>query len=209
MSESASYPISLLLNRLIHDSGLRRAGLVRSLGYRNIPRGLRRLGLWLSNGEGSHRIIGQMAAAYPNVATELALALRATPAIKKIERDNEWLERCKAEKDAFTPFLHCDGERSVPHPITTFGLTGGHARWTTIEIPQNVLDLPLPDQLSALPPLMADFAVRFGSQVPFFGKLRGFRFVRLTDYFVFDRNGVFVGQVPEPFRPGKVEVWLT
>jgi hypothetical protein len=55
---------------------------------------------------------------------------------------------------------------------------------------------------------MHEYATRFDLQVPFYSSLRGFWYVRLLDYFVFDQAGVLIGQVLEPFRPGRVEVRL-
>lgn len=202
------YPITLLIERLVADHGPTPSDFVARLGYRNLELGNRRLGSWITTGGGSRRIIQQIATAHPNVATELTLAIRATEAIKKVKQDNEWVERCKAREATFSPFIHCVGDRTIPHPITIFGVTGGHARWTTIEIPQRVLDLSLDEQLSALPPLMHEYVTRFGGHVPFCSKLRGFKLVRLVDYFVFDAKGILIGQVLEPFRPGRVEVHL-
>jgi hypothetical protein len=52
-----------------------------------------------------------------------------------------------------SPFLNADGEHTVPSQICIFGMTGGHKRWTMIQLSENV-DLPLEQQLRLLPEYM-------------------------------------------------------
>ena len=76
------------------------------------------------------------------------------------------------------------------------------------KIPQRILDLPLDDQLVALPELMEAYRQKFDEAVPFFGKLTGFRFVRLLDQYRFDVEGNLIEHVEKPFRPGPCWVEL-
>jgi hypothetical protein len=205
MSHGASqYPVSLLIARLIAESGGSLVGFIQALGYRNIERGVRRLEPWITTGEGFPRIVKQIAAVHPAIAVELKLALAATTAMKRAEAEAAWLERCKAERATFLPYLHVDGEKTVPQGICLFGITGG--RWNLIEIPPHILYLPLDVQLLALPDLMRAYLNEFHGHCPFFGRVRGFKYVRLIDYFQFNQEGVLIGQVHEPFRRGHVEV---
>ena len=71
--------------------------------------------------------------------------------VKAAEVQAAFLERCKAERESFTPYIHVDGEKTVPNGITIFGISGGHQRWTTMEIPKTILALPLGEQLVKLP----------------------------------------------------------
>jgi hypothetical protein len=199
MPECAShYPISQFIARIMNDRCQDRMDFVRSLGYRNLERGLRRLGPWLDEGEGYGRIIGQIAAAYPKEAEELRKAIGATREVKRAEFEAAFLEDCKAEQDTFQPFIHVDGETTRPSSITMFGVTGG--RWNLIRIPPAILDLPLAGQLSAVPDLMREYLQEYKGQCPFFGKVTGFRFVRCLDYFRFDPDGRFLERVDKPFR---------
>jgi hypothetical protein len=88
-------------------------------------------------------------------------------------------------------------------------LTGGHRRWTTIEIPQNVLHLAGEQQLAALAKLMNGYRERYEGAVPFFGDLVGFKFVRLLDHLEFDKTGKFIGRVNRPFRTGSCSVRIS
>jgi hypothetical protein len=120
------------------------------------------------------------------------------------EADAAWLERCKAEQKDFTAYVHVDGEITVPSAIVMFGMSGG--RLNLIEIPPAILDLPLEKQLAALPELMLAYIRRYNGVCPFFGKLTGFKFVRLLDHFRFDKDGLFIEQVNKPFRRGRVDI---
>ncbi len=204
MPQGAAYPISLLLERLIWDHGPTLAEFVARLGYRNIERGLRRLEPWLTQGEGYPRIIQQVKSAFPSVAVELRLSVEATVEIRRVEARRSWHESCEAEAATFNPFIYCQGERTVPSGLCVFGFTGGHQRWTTIEIPNPILDLPLGEQLSALPALMRSYIWEYEGHVPFFGMLRYFKFVRAIDHYVYDRSATLIGMVPEPFPPGEL-----
>lgn len=209
MSQGASnYPITQFITSLMSEYGLSRVGFIRALGYHNPDRGLRRLNLWLETGEGYDRILDQIAAVYPGHSEQLQKAVAETSKAKRAEVEAAFLERCKAEESTFIPFIHVDGESRIPNGITVFGISGGHARWTTIRIPEGVLRLPLEGQLVRLPRLMAAYQRKYNASCPFFGKLTGFKFVRLLDYFQFDSEGNFVGHVEKPFRTGYVEVFL-
>jgi hypothetical protein len=185
-----------------------RSEFVQALGYRNLERGLRRLEPWLDCGDGYHLVLKQIAAAYPGHADDLQRALSETTAIKAAEAEAVFLERCKAEDGWFTPYIHAEGETTVPNGICIFGITGGHARWTTVQVSQSILELPLEAQLAALPDLMRWYLRKYRGQCPFFGAVMGFRFVRLVDYFQFDRHGVFLENVQKPFRCGQCSVQL-
>jgi hypothetical protein len=128
--------------------------------------------------------------------------------MKSAEAQAAFLERCKAEADTFRPYIHADGEKTVPSGITIFGISGGHSRWTTIEIPENISKLSIEDELAAMPELMVAYKHLYNGACPFFGKLTGFKLVRLVDYFQFDQDGTFIERVEQPFRTGYVEVSL-
>ena len=200
------YPISVFLHSLIDRYAPSRSEFVRTLGYReSVESGLGRLMRWLERGEGFRRIIKSIAAVYPDHAEAMEAAIRETKAMQTAEREAAFLERCKAEAASFIPFLHAEGERTVPQPVTFFALAGGY-RWTTIQIPPGILGLPLEQQLEMLPKLMAAYTLQYEGQVPFFGRLTGFKFVRALDYVQFSADGRLLKHVQKPFRHG--ECWV-
>jgi len=204
-------PIVQFLNRLLDDLALTPVELCHSLGYRNgrhAEKGLRRLNLWLETGDGYGRILDQISTVFPASADGLKEALAATKAIRKAEFEVAWRACCNAEEPTFVPFLYADGEKTVPEGICFFGMTGGHERWTIIRIPPTILALPLDEQLARLPELMLGYKNQHNGAVPFFGKVVGFKFVRLLDYFQFDADGGLVGHVDYPFRCAPCSVEL-
>jgi hypothetical protein len=56
--------------------------------------------------------------------------------------------------------------------------------------------------------LMDAYRRKFGGAVPFFGKLTGFKFVRLLDHYRFDPDGNPIEHVEKPFRLGGAWVEL-
>lgn len=210
MSEGGAYPISVLLQHVIEQHGPSPAEFIQRLGYgpKDAYRGLRRLEPWLQQGEGFDRIIEQIASVYPLISQELTAAIDATNTIKSAAAEKAFRQQCETEEPTFVPYIHALGEKTVPEGITIFGISGGHRRWTTVLIRKNILDLPLEEQLARMPELMAAYVKEYRGACPFFGKLTGFRFVRLLDYYEFDRDGVFVAHVDKPFRAGYTIVSL-
>ena len=202
------YPISQFLSCLIEETGHTRDGFVFALGYRNLERGRRRLDAWMDRAEGDGQIVKQIVERYPGAGDELQRALTETARMKTAEWETAFLQRCKAEAATFVPFVHPEGDVTVPNGITIFGMTGGHQHWTRIEIPSGIAALPMEEQLIRLPELMRAYRRKFRGFVPFFGKLRGFKLVRAVDYYQFDADAAFVGHVSKPFRHGVAGVSL-
>ena len=203
---SGAYPIARFLTSLMKESGHSRSEFVRVLGYRNIERGRKRLDAWMAEEKGYSKIIKQIAARFSDDADELYAAISETKRIKIAETEAVFLAQCQAEQDTFVPHIVAIGEYNVPSNICIYGITG--AKWDVIELPDNILALPLEKQLSALPDLMHSYRMQHQGQVPFFGPLTGFKYVRLLDHFQFDRNGAFIGQVDKPFRRGSCSVQI-
>jgi hypothetical protein len=116
---------SHLVYRPIVESFVAKEPIIQALGYRDVERGLRRLTL-LEQGEGSDRIIKQIAAVYPAHAEELQKALTETAQLKKslprpyrvsAEEVREIEER---ERRRFRPFLWVHTE------------DGAHSFWTAV-----------------------------------------------------------------------------
>jgi hypothetical protein len=104
------------------------------------------------------------------------------------------------EDTSFVPYIHVTGERTVPSGITILGLSGGHARWTTIHIPRAILMLPVEVQLAAIPPLMRGYLKEYRGACPFFGMVTGFLYVRFQGCYRFHRDCEFIEYLEEPFR---------
>jgi hypothetical protein len=208
MSQGRQYPIQNTLRRLIGAFESDRSDFARKLFYSDLEIGRLHLDAWLDRGEGYDGFLRRVATAFYDHAADLEQALEETAAMRVAEGDPGWRERCKAEDFSFVPFVHVQGERSVPNGIVNFGISGGHERWTTIHIPAAVRRLPVEEQLSALPQLMKAYLVEYRGACPFFGPVRSFIFVRLRDYYQFDQECQFIEHVQGRFYRGRVEVSL-
>lgn len=202
------YPIQEFLRTLIPPFESSRTEFVQALGYHNLEVGRLHLDSWLDRGEGYDAFLKQVAAAFPNHAAELEQTIADTAKIRAAEGDPGWLNRCRVEEASFVPYIHVAGDTTVPGGITLFGLTGGHERWTTIHIPTDILRLGIEGQLAALPELMRAYVKEYRGACPFFGLVRAFLYVRLRDYYRFNRDCQFIEHVQERFRRGQVEVFL-
>ena len=136
---SLRYPIQQFLRRLIPPFESSRTEFVRALGYLDLVEGRLHVDSWLDRAEGHDLFLKEVAAAYPDHTAELEQALADTAAIRAAEGDSAWRERCKGEEASFVPYIHVQGEQSVPSGICIFGITGGYKRWNTIQTFQRTL----------------------------------------------------------------------
>jgi len=105
----------------------------------------------------------------------------------------------------FRPYIHVEGEQSVPSGITLFAATGG-ARWHTIPLPDPLAASPVSEQLAAVPELIRGYLTRYQGFCPFFGHAVAFRLVRDGESFRFDLNGVMKERSEGAFHRPRVEL---
>ena len=113
-------------------------------------------------------------------------------------------DRNELSADSIIPYIHVEGDSTVPFGITLFAATGG--RWNLIEIPGELVGLPLADQMPALAKLMRDYLAKYEGQCPFFGPVCGFRLVRRGDSLRFSADGEFIDRVDGVFRRSHSEL---
>jgi hypothetical protein len=104
----------------------------------------------------------------------------------------------------FRPYLYVEGELTVPSGITLFAATGG--RWNLIELPVELVNLPLAEQMPTLKRLMHAYLETYRGQCPFFGRVRGFRLVRREDSLRFTTDGEFIERIERPFHRPHAEL---
>jgi hypothetical protein len=100
--------------------------------------------------------------------------------------------------ETFKSYIHVEGEFKVPSGITLFAATGG--RWNVIDLPDELVDLPLAEQMPAMETLMRAYLDKYKGQCPFFGRVRGFRLVRMEDSLRFSPDGKFIEPVVGPYH---------
>lgn len=109
-----------------------------------------------------------------------------------------------AAHETFKLYIYVEGESSIPSSITLFAATGG--RWNVIELPEEIVDLPLAEQILALAASMRAYLDKYGGECPFFGRVLGFRLVRREDSLRFSPDGEFVDRIGGPFRRPHAEL---
>ena len=82
--------------------------------------------------------------------------------------------------------------------MTIFAITGGD--WNLIELPEEIVNWPLAEQMPAVAGLMRTYLEEHGGQCPFFGRVTGFRLVRWHESVRFTANGEFIEVVQGRFR---------
>ncbi len=202
MSQGASeFPISKLLGRVIDESGLRRSEFIKSLDYKSIPGGLRRLDEWLQQGEGHVLILDRIAQVYHLNRGELKQALLATSGEKAVQADAARVEATQAEHKRFRPYIHVEGEFSVPSCIVIVAVTGG--RLNRIELPRELHDPFLVEKIPALAELMRPYLEEHNGACPFFGRAVAFRLVHWDESFRFSLDGRLLERSEGRFTPGR------
>jgi hypothetical protein len=93
-----------------------------------------------------------------------------------------------------------------PTGITIFAVTGGD--WNLIELPQEIVNLPLAEQMPALADLSRAYLEEYEGRCPFFGRVSGFRLVRWSDSIRFTAEDEFIEVVPGQFRRGQTTLTI-
>jgi hypothetical protein len=105
MSGASHYPISQLIARIMNDSGQSRSEFIKSLGYRSVQGGLRRLDEWLENGSGDEGCLRRIVDAYHPDPGELKKALSETEEVQRREHEEAIREIEDRERRRFKPFI--------------------------------------------------------------------------------------------------------
>lgn len=99
------YPTSILIARIIDDSGHCRSEFVHKIGYGNPAKGLRRLDEWLEHGRGDLGCLHRIADTFHPAPGELEDALAATEKIHQLEHQEAAQQIEERERLRFRPFV--------------------------------------------------------------------------------------------------------
>ena len=173
---SDTLPLISLIDNRCRELDLKKAGLVERLGYKNIPKGLRRLEqLKLGNLTFSQQIFSNLPAALDLCDTVVVNAIADTK--EQLRQEDE-----DARRQAFFPHAVVLTERSIPSQIFFAGLIGAsrHRRigFDLTRAPDTFLS-----QAMAILKLKLN---QFHGGIPFFGKATG-----LVINYTFERKAEF------------------
>lgn len=203
-STKAAHPKMLAIEALIVERcrllGIGRPDLVRRAGFKNVPKGLRRLDELCA---GELKTTASLIAGLP-VALELTPDAVEETIHQTVQQLNDAARIAEEKREAawrvaFKPCAYLLGTESRPSQITIYGMTGGAERW--LKIP---LDLSRPAVTFAQ---QASAVARRTLVVQFFGKTTGFIVNYSPDRAVrFDLNGNPVEAFDRAYLPGQVSI---
>ena len=79
MHQKPPYPIVETLARLLESTGVGDSEFIRSLGYRNINKGVRRLREWLQDGDGEISFLQLVQEHYPAISEAVEVSRLSLP----------------------------------------------------------------------------------------------------------------------------------
>ena len=204
MSQSSvsHYPIAQLIARIMDEYFLSRVEFVGALGYRNTERGLHRLNLWLDNGEGSDRILGQIIAVYGH-ADEIANAVAETKQVKKHEKrtsHGDLEQRCRRQ---YKPFIWVHTEDGAHSFFTALGERQVKVLWMRPEFQS----LSEPERLTAVQSRIREHYRKTGGKYVGFGAIQQYSYSNTFDSsIVLDVEGNVIDEHGGEFL--LPEVWM-
>lgn len=198
------YPIHHLIEGRLKALGLSRGHLASRCGFRNVSKGLRRIGA-LCDGDlaarGSAKVIAALPAALVVDESVVEQTLRETAEIVAEAERQAAAEGEAAWRASFVPCAYLLGTETRPSQITIYGITGGADRWRKIK-----LDLARPPVTFVAQALAV---VKKTAVVPFFGPTTGFIVNYTPDSAVrYDLNGNPVESFDRVYTPGTVDVFV-
>jgi hypothetical protein len=200
---SSHYPISKLIARIIDESELSRSEFIQRLGYRNSVKGLRRLDVWLADGDGNADCLQKIVDAFHPDPAELKNALEETEAVRQRERRGAVAEIEERERRRFKPFIWVHTEDGAHSLFTAMAERQEKVLW----MKEGFELLSAPEQLRAVQQKIRSHFRVMGGRYPGFGKILQYRWaVTFDTSAVLDTNGTVIDDKGERFL--LPEVWL-
>jgi hypothetical protein len=185
--------IATLIRSRMTELGLSRGELAKRLGYKNLPKGIRRIDV-LCDGdlEGTKQFLDALPQALETSAETVKLALEETVREIELVERQEAEARDKIWRENFRPHAIILTERSVPSPIFVAAIIGV----------EKLLRIDL-DATQGPMSFVRHVLNRLPEEVPAFGKPIGFVINYSPDQAVrFDRNGQPIAMLDKAVRPG-------
>lgn len=210
MSNGATeYPIAIFLAKLIAEYGPSKIEFIQSLGRKDVERGLQRLNSLIS-GEGSKRLVRQIAEVYPAHAQELHEAIEETARLKKslprpyrvsLEAVREIEER---ERRRFKPFIWVHTEDGAHSMATAIFERKLKVLW----MPEAFVNLSDPEKLVAVRERILEHYKKTGGKYLGFGAILRYTYSDTFDTsMIFDIDGNVIEK--DGGRSLLPEVWLS
>lgn len=168
-SEASSPDVATLIRSAIEKRAISKAEFVRTLGYSNVSKGLRRLDELLAGNPPADFLLPQLTRALAVDGPRLACAVRATNEKAKAQNEATALACHHAWVAAFRPYAVILTSKSIPSPVFA-AIALGPRKLLCIELDEERQPETFMDQvLQKLPSWLAE-----DGTVPCFGKPTGF-----------------------------------
>jgi len=159
-------PIHALIYSVMKGKGVARLTLVKSLGYRNVNRGLRRIDDLLLSGTGRKALLAKIAEVLGIDQEQIDKALDETRELLRKER--EYSERKK-----FRPYIYVQHASQRPCSITIVAFVGVD-QFKFILVPWEITALPLQQQVESVSTLVREHYQGKGTRCTMFGEITGY-----------------------------------
>jgi len=209
MSQGATeYPINVFLEKLIAENGPSKIEFIQSLGRKDVERGLQRLNSLLS-GEGSKRLVRQIAEVYPAYAEELHKAIEETEQLKNsLPRPYRVSEEAvrkieERERRRFKPFIWVHTEDGAHSMASAYFEREVKVLW----FEDGFEELSEPEKLQAVQLRIRGHYQKTGGKYIGFGAILRYTYAPTFDRtVVFDTGGNVIEENSDRFL--LPEVWL-
>jgi len=176
------YPISTILKELLDESTLTRGRFLEHLGFKRIPKAIRKLDDFMLRGNGDILLIQRLIEYYPERKVAVLTALAETHKLLEMEASIEAIRAEKEARENFQPHIYIETERSIPSPIFVAALIGRRTRFIDFKMDNVSLETA---QLTA----REHFIKENGGSICN-GKITGYRYVDTYDSSIrFDTKG--------------------
>jgi hypothetical protein len=174
------YSIARLIYRVIEESGLKRSQFITDLGYRNVTGGLRSLDRWLQTGTGDPLLIERLVHAHRIDPATIRRALAETDAQHQAEYDEAVRRQEQWDRKHFRAYVFVETRRGVLQSSFTVASLVAPAL-KLINLPEALATKPESEQLRIVSDLVRQHYGERHGELPLFGNIVGYRFVRTYD----------------------------
>lgn len=194
------YAIQKFVKSEMTKKRIAKSEFLKSCGYKNIPKGCRRLESFLKGETYPDMIMNNLSTALDVTEDEVKESIRKSKIEIQHELDKEKVSKIKE----FEPFLFCHTTSRRPSPIFVCALLGSD-RMKEVILPIGFTDLTEDERTTKRREIIAETLKDYNGMIPAFGKIVCFT-EKLSfddeknDRLVFDLNGDLMENPPDEYK---------
>ena len=167
------YAIQVFVLQKMKEKVFTKTDLIKSAGYSNITKGIRRLDSFLAGDEYPQFLIDNLHTALDEPKELIIEKLRITDLQIKEKDEQERLIKEDFERRNFVPYLFCHTENKIPSQIFVCAILGAD-RLRFLELPLNFNSLSPEEQTSARNEVISYMMKKYNGMIPTFGSITCF-----------------------------------